>query len=390
MHRVRSRKYKKRSREYKKRSIEYKKQIREKESKIQKLREALVQHEGETDDVGAEDVQSQDADSESQNTEGSFDEEETGREASQVKETEIDAEAVSADLEGAADRKAVSVGEVFRNWCQETEGEQRRDIDQFQNRVTSRIPNAEVLEFYREKYADGLVFSQNAREPVEYWLVRIEDRGFLLPAPSPSGFHEVEKCFDGEVESPEEVLVVLPAELVGRGGRGGTVEQQGYISSDSEAEADLDEETEYAGGHSAAEEIGTAFVEWCSTKEAMIGRYYMFEQFLQESVSEAEVSPIYRRTDMENGYSFDADNTSEEYWLVETKSESWLLPAPQKRDRFLALGRAFEESEVSPSTLTKITPARVTSEGAHYELQESGRMRAESSVPQRDAAGTEN
>jgi len=366
------------------------KHIRDMESKIRKLKEALVQQKDGSEGHGAEEAQSQDADSGIQSTEGPTEDEATESEVSQGQGAEVDAGSVNADLEGAADRKVVSVGEVFRNWCQETEGEQRRDIDQFQNRITSRIPNAEVLKFYREKYADGLVFAQNAREPVEYWLVRIEARGFLLPAPSPSGFHEVGKCFDGDVGSPEEVQVVLPAELVGRGGRGGTVEQQGYISDDSEEEADLDEVSEHAEDHSTAEEIGDTFVDWCRTKETMIGRYYMFEQTLQESLTEAEVSPIYRRTDMENGYSFDADNTSEEYWLVETKGGDWLLPAPQKRDRFLALGRAFQESEGSPSALTEIRPAQVTSEGAHYELQEPGRLQEESSAQQRNAAETEN
>lgn len=107
----------------------------------------------------------------------------------------------------------------------------------------------------------------------------------------------------------------------------------------------------------------------------MIGRYYMFERTLNETLSDAEVSPIYRQSDADGRYSFDADNTSGEFWLVEAEGERWLLPAPQKRDRFVAIGKAFNDTEASPSTLSEVTPAQMAPDGAHYELQHPGRLK---------------
>jgi hypothetical protein len=108
----------------------------------------------------------------------------------------------------------------------------------------------------------------------------------------------------------------------------------------------------------------------------MIGRYYMFERTLHDTLSDAEVSPIYRRSDAEGIYSFDADNTSGEFWLVEVEGRSWLLPTPQKRDRFLAIGEAFNEDNASPSTLSGVRPAQMTPDGAGYELTHPGRLNA--------------
>jgi tetrahydromethanopterin S-methyltransferase subunit G len=286
------------------------------------------------------------------------------------------------------DREVAVLGKIFADWCQTTDGENLGHVKLFAERLEEKIPGAEVQRFCREKYAEGLVFTESAREPVEYWLVRLGQRSLLLPKPQRSGFRELEECFEAKsipsddaepvlpAIAPRDVKHLLPATLVEEGGRGRTLGEEGWISTGHMSGTEGSTTGSVSRKMPTARTIGEVFVEWCHSEDTMIGRYYMFERTLNETLPDAEVSPIYHQSDAEGRYSFDVNNTSGEFWLVEAEGERWLLPAPQKRDRFVATEKAFNGDEASPSAVSEVTPAQMGPDGAHYELQRQGRLKA--------------
>jgi hypothetical protein len=141
------------------------------------------------------------------------------------------------------DSEVTTVGKVFADWCRTTGDQSGRELEDFAEQLEAEVPGAEVHRIYREKYAEELVFTESAREPVGYWLVRLGQRSLLLPKPQQSGFREIKECFEGENVSsdeseselsaiaPEDVKHMLPATLAEEGGRGRALAEKGYVSS---------------------------------------------------------------------------------------------------------------------------------------------------------------
>jgi hypothetical protein len=77
----------------------------------------------------------------------------------------------------------------------------------------------------REKNAAGLVFDDQAEDPVEYWLVESGGKHYLFPQPSQSRFRELGDCFEGHNKAPSDVSSVTPALLENEGGRLALVEK---------------------------------------------------------------------------------------------------------------------------------------------------------------------
>lgn len=127
------------------------------------------------------------------------------------------------------DQLAVKVGRAFVDWCGSAGAAMVDRHIMFADQLTERIPEAEVKRIFREKNAAGVVFTDDAQDAVEYWLVNVKGRDFLLPQPDRSGFREIEKCFEGEGVSPQEVEEVYPAQIQSKDGKR-VLTEKGYIS----------------------------------------------------------------------------------------------------------------------------------------------------------------
>ena len=104
-------------------------------------------------------------------------------------------------------------------------------VDRYQlfgRQVESEISSASFRRIMRENNAAGLVFDDNAQDPVEYWLVEARGTAYLLPQPTRNGFRELGECFDGKNVSPSQINTVRPAELKKRGS-GFVLEKKGRI-----------------------------------------------------------------------------------------------------------------------------------------------------------------
>ncbi|PEN07936.1 hypothetical protein CRI93_05685 [Longimonas halophila] len=120
------------------------------------------------------------------------------------------------------------VGKAFKKWC--TEGSPAM-VDRYQlfgRQIESEISSASFRRIMRENNAAGLVFDDNAQDPVEYWLVEAKGTAYLLPQPTRNGFRELGECFDGSNRSPSQVRTVEPAKLKKRSS-GFILEEKGRI-----------------------------------------------------------------------------------------------------------------------------------------------------------------
>jgi hypothetical protein len=105
-------------------------------------------------------------------------------------------------------------------------------VDRYQlfgRQVESAVDDASFRRITREKNAAGLVFDENAQDPVEYWLVEADGQHFLLPQPARDRFRELGECFDGANSPPNEVTSVQPALLNRQSGRF-TLDDKGQIA----------------------------------------------------------------------------------------------------------------------------------------------------------------
>lgn len=99
----------------------------------------------------------------------------------------------------------------------------------FERRIESEVDNASFRRVTREKNAAGLVFDNNAQDPVEYWLVEADGQYLLLPQPARDRFRELGECFDGTNKAPNNVSSVEPALLQKKGGRF-VLDETGHVS----------------------------------------------------------------------------------------------------------------------------------------------------------------
>jgi hypothetical protein len=118
-------------------------------------------------------------------------------------------------------------GEVFARWC----NEKGSLVDRFQifsDVVEDEVEGASFRRITRDKNAAGIVFDDNAQDPVEYWLVEADGQHFLLPQPASRGFRDLE-CFDGANPPPSDVSAVQPA-LVERSGSSYELKERGKVT----------------------------------------------------------------------------------------------------------------------------------------------------------------
>lgn len=111
------------------------------------------------------------------------------------------------------------IGRAFVKWCKDAGAAMVDRHSMFANRLEEGLPEAELQRIFREKNAAGIVFADDVQDAVEYWLVRVDGKDFLLPQPQRSGFREVEKCFQANCTSPKEIREFEPAELQSSGGK---------------------------------------------------------------------------------------------------------------------------------------------------------------------------
>jgi hypothetical protein len=110
-------------------------------------------------------------------------------------------------------------GEVFTEWCKHQDPVMVDRHYLFKRKVESAMSGAAFRRITREKNAAGLVFDDQAEDPVEYWLVESSGQHYLFPQPSRSRFRELGNCFEGDNKAPSRVSSVTPALLKSQGGR---------------------------------------------------------------------------------------------------------------------------------------------------------------------------
>jgi hypothetical protein len=116
------------------------------------------------------------------------------------------------------------------------------------------------------------------------------------------------------------------------------------------------------------------FIEWCHEGGAMMDRYYMFERRVRDEHGDAEVTPIYQDTRASGvELTYDAEDISDEFWLVEVGTRHLVFPQPRDATHFRTLDPLFDSvGDASPETLSDIRPAVVRLDGDSYLLESSG------------------
>ena len=148
--------------------------------------------------------------------------------------------------------------------------------------------------------------------------------------------------------------------------------------SEDEAEAATDEPlTEHESSPSQREQVGFAFAEWCANGGVMVGRYYMFESALQETVPDAQVSRIYHDARTDDRFGADVSDVSGEFWLVALPSEAVLLPVPKRDGTFRALAPAFDadDAAVAHTDIETVLPAQLAAADSGYRIRSTGTLR---------------
>jgi hypothetical protein len=121
--------------------------------------------------------------------------------------------------QSSGNRTADLIGRAFVKWCKDAGAAMVDRHSMFANRLGEGLPEAELRRIFREKNAAGIVFADDVQDAVEYWLVRVDGKDFLLPQPQRSGFREVEKCFQANCTSPKQLREFEPAKLQSSGGK---------------------------------------------------------------------------------------------------------------------------------------------------------------------------
>jgi hypothetical protein len=123
---------------------------------------------------------------------------------------------------------------------------------------------------------------------------------------------------------------------------------------------------------SPREKAGEVFTRWCNEQGAMVDRFQIFKQKVEETIDGARFRRITREKNA-MGLRFD-DNAQDpvEYWLVEAGGEHFLLPQPSRRG-FREL-KCFEGRDPSPSEVSAVQPAVLEPKGNDFDLKEKGRI----------------
>jgi hypothetical protein len=123
---------------------------------------------------------------------------------------------------------------------------------------------------------------------------------------------------------------------------------------------------------SPREKAGEVFTRWCNEQGAMVDRFQIFKQEVEETIDGARFRRITREKNA-MGLRFD-ENAQDpvEYWLVEAGGEHFLLPQPSRRG-FREL-KCFEGQDPSPSEVSSVQPAVLERKGNDFDLKEKGRI----------------
>lgn len=134
----------------------------------------------------------------------------------------------------------------------------------------------------------------------------------------------------------------------------GPEDQDPSSGSDQEEEAKEaagpeDSDSESATDPGVKQALCEAFIEWCHEGGAMMDRYYMFERKVRDEHSDAEVTPIYQDTRASGvELTYDAEDISDEFWLVEVGTRHLVFPQPRDATHFRTLDPLFD-SVADPS-----------------------------------------
>ncbi|WP_022836407.1 cell division protein ZapB [Salisaeta longa] len=121
------------------------------------------------------------------------------------------------------------VGDVFTTWCTSQPATMVDRYYVFKNKVEAIASDVQFRRIFREKNASGILFTKNASDPVEHWLVEIRGEYLLLPQPSRGRFSELAPCFGGENMPPSAISSATPAVLKRKNGRF-VLAQKGRVS----------------------------------------------------------------------------------------------------------------------------------------------------------------
>jgi len=123
---------------------------------------------------------------------------------------------------------------------------------------------------------------------------------------------------------------------------------------------------------SPREKTGEVFTRWCNEQGAMVDRFQIFKQEVEQTIDGARFRRITREKNA-MGLRFD-ENAQDpvEYWLVEAGGEHFLLPQPSRRG-FREL-KCFEGHDPSPSEVSSVQPAVLERKGNDFDLKEKGRI----------------
>jgi hypothetical protein len=125
---------------------------------------------------------------------------------------------------------------------------------------------------------------------------------------------------------------------------------------------------------SVADEVGSAFVEWCRSARGNVHRIAVFSEALGNRVNGADVRVLSRDRDT-NEITFVSDGAGDpvEYWMVTVGGASMLLPRPLNQESFKELDPVYE-GKADPQSLRSIEPALIRQDGASWVLEASGRV----------------
>ena len=76
--------------------------------------------------------------------------------------------------------------------------------------------SVEVVE--RDQNEHGTIFTDDPRDPVEYWKVTMDGDAWVYPQPRRGGFRELDPCFEGDA-TPQTIRKITPATLQRDGSR---------------------------------------------------------------------------------------------------------------------------------------------------------------------------
>lgn len=113
------------------------------------------------------------------------------------------------------DGPGARLGETFRAWCRAATPVMGK-VEFFAGHLREQVPAATVFAVFRDVQSQAVpvrLERTSGHIPVEYWLVALDGRHWLLPQPiTAAQFRELSPCFEGHA-TPTALAAIVPAEV---------------------------------------------------------------------------------------------------------------------------------------------------------------------------------